>query len=488
MGGGRKARAQQAKQMDFERTSVCGREADTTAAPRAREQSRAGGGPARREARRRVPDTRTSRPRPAELPSAASGLDRYLGSIRAIPVLDREETYELAREMEAAERDFRQALSAIAGTAGELVSRWRARREAGRVSGALCEHYRDGTGRDWSAHVDRHLGRLEGLLQERDALAAKGRGKRRVAQLEPEIAEELERTAVALSVLREIHAEFARLSRAARAPGALAARRRLGLTGAAARAELARASSALEALDAVKQTFVAHNLKLVVKQAKRYRNMGVSYLDLIQEGNLGLIRAVEKFEFRRGFKFSTYAVWWIDQALVRAVQNASRTVRVPSHIYELRLRLRRVEEELRHQLGRSARPEELARELDISVEVLERVRASGRPIASTGAPLPGTEDLALEDLLTDEESPDPVEDIDRSEIRERLERELEGLDPRERAILAARFDLGDAEPPTLEQIGQSMGLSRERVRQLEQRALRRLRECPEIQRLHATLA
>ena len=173
--------------------------------------------------------------------------------------------------------------------------------------------------------------------------------------------------------------------------------------------DAARADHARKRLEALKATFVAHNLRLVVTQAKRFRNMGVAFLDLIQEGNLGLVRAVEKFDHSRGFKFSTYAVWWIEQALIRAIQNQSRTVRVPSHIYELQIGQRRIERELRQRLGRVPTRDELAAALEIEPEVLDRVRASAIPNASLSAPVPGTDGMVFEDLLADEEATDPLE-------------------------------------------------------------------------------
>jgi RNA polymerase primary sigma factor len=432
--------------------------------------------------------TRAASPRSAgkRASTLESGLDHYIASVGSIRVLSREETYALAREMESEERSFRAAMAAIPGTAPEILERWRERKRAGLVTAALSHHYRDGTGRDWSRAIDAKLRRLEALVAERESCLAGARpAPRRVEALDAKISEGVLSADIALALLLEIRQKFEDLRVAGRGRAARDARRRLGLGRPASRAALQRATRALERIEELRSTFASHNLRLVVKQAKRFRNMGVPYLDLIQEGNLGLMRAVEKFDYRRGFKFSTYAVWWIEQALVRAIQNASRTVRVPSHIYELQLRSRRIERELRQRLGRAPRRDELARAMEVPPEVLDRVRASALPIASTDAPLPGADDLVLEDVLQDEDVVDPVEDVDRNELRQVLGGAIATLDERERAILAARFAADESEPVTLEQIGRRMGISRERVRQIERRALERLRERGEIQRLAA---
>ncbi len=435
--------------------------------------------PARPRAPRKAPATH-ARPAAgdADRSLATSSLDLYIRSIRHIPVLSREQTYELARGLEAEEAGFRQAVASLPGVAEGVVARWHERRRSGRVTAALSARYReDGTSSAGRA-LDAQLGEVERLLGERTTWSARkgDRARARVARLEREIGETLTRADVALPVLVEVYRELTSLRDAPDDAEIRAQRRQRGLGKPAARAALAQAECALLRRDELKNTFMRHNLRLVVNQAKRYRNMGVPYVDLIQEGNLGLMRAVEKFEYRRGFKFSTYAVWWIEQALVRAIQSVSRTVRVPSHIYELQLRMRRVEANLRQRLGRHPGAQELAQALDVPEEMVELTRMSAYPISSLEAPLPGTDDLRLEDALADEAVEDPAETHDEQTLRSALSRELETLAPRERAILEARFGLEGGEPPTLEEIGQQMGLSRERVRQIEHRALSRLRE------------
>jgi RNA polymerase sigma factor (sigma-70 family) len=433
------------------------------------------------------------RPRGRPAGSQTSGpsdlLDRYIQSLGAPTVLTREEAYALARAMESARAEFLAEVYALPATASKILERWQERRRRGHVTGALSAGYRDGTGRDRSAEVDRALARIRPLAARLEKLALGG-GREAAAErarLEARIARGLARADLAFEVVVPIFRDLERLRAAPRGGSAARERRRLGLGSPRARGRLLRAGRALDRLDAAKQTFVRHNLRLVIKQAKRFRGLGVPYLDLIQEGSLGLIRAVEKFDHRRGFAFSTYAVWWIDQALVRAIQNSSRTVRLPSHIYELQIRHRNVAEALRRRLGRAPLPEELALELGLSLEALDLLLATEQAVASTQAELAGTEELTLEDVLSDEGADPPIEAIDRAEVGQRLERAVATLGEREREILELRFGLQGSDPITLQEIGKRMGLSRERVRQIESRALGRLREQPAVRGLRASL-
>jgi RNA polymerase sigma factor (sigma-70 family) len=409
----------------------------------------------------------------------------YLRSIGHLEVLPPDEINALAERMERAEHAFRAALFAIPGTALQLWERWKQRREAGHVTGVLAARSRDGTGRDWSRHIDGTLGALGPLLEERAALEARRRPpKRRLAELEVAIRERAVAADAAPELLLEIHAHYASLLAAPRDQAA-PEKRRLGLHTPAARAAMQRAARALDDYHAAKQRFVRHNLRLVVRVAKRYRNMGVPFTDLLQEGNIGLIRAVEKFDRHKGFRFSTYAVWWITQALIRVIQNHSRTVRAPSHIHELRYRRRAAEAALTRRLGREPTDEELAVHLKVTPEMFQRSVELTIPVTSLHAVTPGTEDRSLEEVLADPDVAHPSERIERDQTWSRVSRELAGLDDRERRILAWRYGLdGDAEL-TLDQIGKRLGLSRERVRQIESRALRRLRDSDRIHALTA---
>ncbi len=414
-------------------------------------------------------------------------LSRYLASIRHLPLLTWEQTVELSATMEDAEQAFREAVLAVPATAARLLERWHERRRAGHVTGALSAGYRDGSGRDYGVQIDRTLRAVEKLVEQRDALAA-GRHAKVRSDLESKVAAKLARGQIAFEVLLDTYRELGDLS-GSESNGSVATRRReLGLRVAHDRPRLARATEALERLEEAKRTFVQHNLRLVVDCSKRYRNMGVPFLDLIQEGNLGLIRAVEKFDHRRGFKFSTYAVWWIQQSLIRVIQNHSRTVRVPSHIYERQLRYRRVVQELRQRHGRLPRREELAAALELSPEAVDQIEASMRPIASIHSRLSDADERSLEEVLPDEDAVDPGEGVDREQVARVLDRLLDVLAPRERTIVELRFGLREeAETLTLQEIGQRLGLSRERVRQIEARALARMREHDEAGDLAASL-
>jgi len=420
-------------------------------------------------------------------------LESYFQEIGGTRTLKREEEVFLAKDLEAATAGLREALYAIPSSATHVVRRWDALRALSHTGAKLSESVGDEETGEIAARVERAVKKLRGLLDDRSKKFAKaGESYTPTLQkVDAKIAKEMHGAQLSLAVLvelrekalshaREMKKTRKRTKRLAELEAEVGVSKKRML-------ELANAvEDAHELMTTVKNRFIEHNLKLVVAIAKDYRNLGLSFPDLIQEGNLGLIRAVEKFDHRRGFKFSTYAVWWIRQALVRAIQNHSRTIRLPSHVHDRLQRSQRVRAELTGKLGREPTPAELAPALGTDTDALEALDRLSREAISLESNVAGTE-KRLEDFVPDQLATQPDGGIDDDRMRTGVGTLIGALTPREQLILRLRYGLAGEEEHTLEQIGQSLGLSRERVRQLEARALKKLRETQPAQRLHPIL-
>ncbi len=404
----------------------------------------------------------------------------YFQEMGKVRLLTARQEVEIGRRIEAAQVALRRALAGVPLAVCRLLERGEAVRADRTTAGEMLVLPEGGAvgARDLRRLV-RGLGRIRRLEAEVSRLTASLAGRRLSAAARANYTKwiaanraAIQATVAELPLNPALVDQLAAEVRAVAVGGAEGARR-AGLPLVALRARLSEIATHDAAVRQAKRELTEANLRLVVSIAKRYLRSGLPLLDLVQEGNLGLLKAVDRFQYRRGFKFSTYATWWIRQAITRAIADRGRTIRIPVHMVEALNKITRVGRQMAGELGREPTAEELARRTHLPARRIRQIVASARQPLSLEMPV--GEDSSLGELLRDTSVASPTDEVLGRDLADQVEHALGGLSPRERDVLRLRFGIGGVPGLTLEEVGERFGLTRERIRQIEVQALRKLR-------------